>query len=170
MRESYAPPCGLQTAVNRAVSASGPEKFPEERLLWMESMYFRQKLVWLAFLAAVSGCVHAEAAQGLSNALAAVTPKGKPAAAPADPLGRMTPRSAISNFLGACHRGGLARASQYLDLRRLGPSERAKQGPELAKTLCIVINRDAQFELNHLSTSSEGMPDDGLEPGKDLLV
>jgi MscS family membrane protein len=130
-------------------------------------MYFKQKLVWLTVLTALGAPLLA--AQGLASALTGTAAPSKPAAAAADPLGRMTPRSAMVNFLGACHRGTLPRAAQYLDLRRIPRSERMAKGPELARTLCIVINRDAQFELNHLSNAPEGAVDDGLAPNEDLL-
>lgn len=132
-------------------------------------MRYERKIVWLPLLILFAAGVQARAAQSIFSAITAATQKGKPAAAPVDPLGRTTPRSSISNFLGACHRGGGARAAQYLDLTRLSASERKDRGPDLARDVCILINRDAQFELHHLSNAAEGMPEDGLEPGKDLL-
>jgi MscS family membrane protein len=88
---------------------------------------------------------------------------------PPDPLGRTTPRSAMYNFLESCHHDALDRAAAYLDLRRIPLSERASKAPALARSLCIVINRDAQFELNNLSNSPEGTFDSALAPNQDLL-
>ncbi|MGH9620571.1 MAG: mechanosensitive ion channel family protein, partial [Bryobacteraceae bacterium] len=138
------------------------------RLTWMESMDYRKKLVWLALL--IASFASLATAQGLKTVFAATTPKARPAAAPKDPLGRQTPHSAISNFLDACHGNGFKRAAQYLDLSGIPKSQQAKEGPERAKTLCILINRDAQFELRHLSQAATGALEDGLQPGKDLLA
>lgn len=133
----------------------------------MESMNYRKKLVWLSLLA--MGFVSVGSAQGLASAFAAAPAKPKPTA-PTDPLGRQTPRAAMSNFLGACHGNGFKRAAQYLDLSRIPKSQQAEEGPQRAKTLCILINRDARFELRHLSDAAQGALEDGLAPSKDLLA
>ncbi|MGH7112599.1 MAG: hypothetical protein ACREFK_19520, partial [Stellaceae bacterium] len=130
-------------------------------------MYYRKQLVWLVLL--IAGFANIATAQGLKSIFAATTPKAK-AAAPTDPLGRQTPRSAMSNFLSACHGNGYKRAAQYLDLSRIPKAQQAKEGPERAKTLCILINRNAQFELRHLSQAATGALEDGLQPSKDLLA
>ncbi|HEX7361944.1 MAG TPA: mechanosensitive ion channel family protein [Bryobacteraceae bacterium] len=130
-------------------------------------MHYRKKLVWLTLL--IAGFASIATAQGLKSIFAATTPKAKPAA-PVDPLGRQTPRSAMSNFLSACHGNGFKRAAQYLDLSGIPKSQQAKEGPQRAKTLCILINRNAQFELRHLSEAATGALEDGLQPSKDLLA
>ena len=91
-------------------------------------------------------------------------------AAQADPLKRNTPRSAIYKFLEACHAGNYPLASQYLDLRRLSPDRRAKNGPELARELRELLDRTPSFEVGKLSDSPEGNSQDGLTPGRDVLA
>lgn len=104
-------------------------------------------------------------AQGLSSLISggkgtAVTP-----AAAADPLKRTTPRSSIYNFLQACHDDKLSVAAQYLEL----PRSRSSNGSELASELSALLDRDAHFEVEHLSNSPQGNVGDGLSPDFDLL-
>lgn len=127
-----------------------------------------KNLIWLISLSAMAANIGA--AQSLTKMLQSAAPKPQAAAAPVDPLGRGTPRTSISNFLEACHRSTLARAAQYLDLSQISSDQRADEGQNLARTVCFLLNRDTQFELRHLSDSAEGMPDDGLEPDRDLLA
>ncbi len=86
-----------------------------------------------------------------------------------DPLRRTTPRSSILNFLEACHSSTLSLASQYLDLRKVGAGERQRQGRELARELAEVLDRDPNFEVDHLSNMPEGNLTDGLPPDVDEL-
>lgn len=86
-----------------------------------------------------------------------------------DPLRRTSPRSSIYNFLEACHENNLQLASQYLDLRKIRAEERTTQGPELARELGELLDRDPQFEVNHLSSEPEGDVGDGLAPEIDNL-
>jgi len=82
-----------------------------------------------------------------------------------DPLNRGTPRSAIYNFLQACHGDKLPLAAQYLELTK----SRISQGPELARQLSVLLDRDPRFELNHLSNTPEGNLTDGLAADLDNL-
>ncbi len=86
-----------------------------------------------------------------------------------DPLKRTTPQSSIFNFLEACHGGNFLLASQYLDLRKINSGERSTQGPELARQLATILDRDPKFEVQHLSNSPEGNLGDGLATGLDYL-
>ncbi len=52
-----------------------------------------------------------------------------------DPLGRGTPQSAIFQFLEACHARDYEKAIHYMDLRRMPPAARSKEGPELARAI-----------------------------------
>lgn len=84
-------------------------------------------------------------------------PKAAPAAsAPADELGRDTPRSTVAGFLKACRDGDYERAAEHLDLSRLKPGERAQRGPVLARHLKVVIDHTLWIDLDALSDSADG--------------
>jgi len=89
---------------------------------------------------------------------------------PSDALNRTTPRKAIYSFLEACHSGNLALAAEYLDLRNLKPSQHDAAGPELAKELGEILDRDPHFEVEQLSDSPEGNQNDGLSPNRENLL
>jgi len=89
--------------------------------------------------------------------------------APTDPLQRTTPRSSILNFLEACHKNNFALASQYLDLRRISTNRRGINGPELARQLGEILDRDPKFEVHRLSDNPQGNAADGLPPDIDNL-
>ncbi len=95
---------------------------------------------------------------------------GTTAATSSDSLGRTAPRSSIYHFLEACHDERYVTAARYLDLRRLKPDDRRTQGPELAKQLADLLDRDPEFELDQLSDAPEGNSGDGLAAGFDTLV
>ncbi len=94
--------------------------------------------------------------------------KAQPAAT--DPLKRNTPRSAIYAFLQNCHTGQYETAAQYLDLRRIRTDQRSTQGPELAKDLCQILDRDTHFEVSRLSNDADGDTRDHLAPNTDELT
>jgi MscS family membrane protein len=87
---------------------------------------------------------------------------------PDDPLKRGTPRSAIRNFLEACHNERYVQASLYLDLQNLPSRQRTTDGPELAKQLADILDRDSHFELSLLSDAPTGS--DAQTPNRELLV
>lgn len=87
-----------------------------------------------------------------------------------DPLNRVSPQSAILNFLDTCHANNYVRAAHYLDLSRLPALERTKRGPELARQLEQILNRDAQFDVASLSLQPEGDHGDGLAPNREQLI
>ncbi len=119
-------------------------------------------------LSLLLGCVlialQAVSAQGLASLVPGTK---KPAAAETvtDPLKRSTPRSSIYNFLQVCHDDKLSLAAQYLEL----PRGRGSQGPELAKELSALLDRDQQFEVDQLSNTPAGNLTDGLPPDLDDL-
>jgi MscS family membrane protein len=78
-----------------------------------------------------------------------------------DPLGRNSPQSTILQFLEACHSRDYAKAAYYLDLRRLPPADRAKNGPDLARQLEDLLD-DTPFDIATLSRAPEGDQSDGL--------
>src|SRR5262245_42822994 len=80
-----------------------------------------------------------------------------------DPLNRLTPQSSMTSFLEAARSKNYDRAMRYLNLEKL-PAERQKQGPELAKQLEQILDRDPQFDVAALSENSEGARSDALPP------
>ena len=90
-------------------------------------------------------------------------------AAPVDRLNRTTPQSSIFNFLQACHDSNFHLASQYLDLRKIPLDQRSIQGPQLARQLAEILDRDPKFEVGHLNNTPDGDLGDGLQTGMDTL-
>ena len=91
-----------------------------------------------------------------------------PAPAPNDPLGRSTPQGAIFQFLEACHSRNYAKATRYLDLRRVPAADRTKQGSQIAMQLEDLLD-DTPFDIGMLSRDPEGDPSDGLASGREHL-
>jgi MscS family membrane protein len=89
---------------------------------------------------------------------------------PVDSLSRTTPRSAVFNFLEACHAQRYILAARYLDLSRIPASERRVQGPKLAAQLADILDKDPNFELERLSDALAGDTADGLAPNLETLV
>ncbi len=85
-----------------------------------------------------------------------------------DPLGRNTPQQSIFNFLEACHSRDYAKATYYLDLRRMSAGDRTKDGPELAMQLEDLLD-DSTFDIATLSRDPEGDLSD-LSPNIDKLA
>jgi MscS family membrane protein len=85
-----------------------------------------------------------------------------------DALGRSTPQESVFQFLEACHARDYSKALHYLDLRRMRPTERAKNGPELARELEDLLD-DTPFDITMLSRDPEGDQSDGLSATRDRL-
>ena len=85
-----------------------------------------------------------------------------------DPLGRTTPQDSVFHFLEACHARDYSKALHYLDLRRMPPAERARNGAELARQLEDLLD-DTPFDITTLSRDPEGDQSDGLSSGLDRL-
>ncbi len=85
-----------------------------------------------------------------------------------DALGRSTPQESIIQFLEVCHTHDYSKAAYYLDLRRMTPAARTKDGPELARQLEDLLD-DTPFEITTLSRDPEGDEADGLAPAFDPL-
>jgi MscS family membrane protein len=77
-----------------------------------------------------------------------------------DPLGRGTPQDSVFQFLEACHARDYSKALHYLDLRRMPPERRARNGPELARQLEDLLD-DTPFDIMTLSRDPEGDQSDG---------
>jgi len=85
-----------------------------------------------------------------------------------DPLGRTTPQEAVFQFLESCHARDYSKAAHYLDLRRMPPADRAKQGPELAAQLEDLLD-DTPFDITMLSRDPEGDTADALSAAREHL-
>ena len=92
-----------------------------------------------------------------------------PVAETKDSLGRGTPQEAVFQFLEACHARDYSKALRYLDLRRMSPAQRTKDGPELARQLEDLLD-DTPFEITTLSSESEGNQSDDLAPAFERLA
>jgi MscS family membrane protein len=119
--------------------------------------------VLLATLAAVPART-----QSLGKLFGSNTTPATPATA--DPFNRNTPRGSISSFLAACDQERFVAATRYLDLSGIPAKDRTEQGPELAKDLASLLNRDSDFEVGNLSDQPEGNSADALEADRDILV
>src|SRR6266478_2688845 len=105
----------------------------------------------------------------LAALLFAVILRAQPPASEAkDPLGRRTPQDSVFQFREACHARDYSKATYYLDLRRMSPAARAKDGPELARQLEDLLD-DTPFEITALSRDPEGDQSDGLAPALERL-
>jgi len=99
----------------------------------------------------------------------AAEPKTAQLAAPDDPLGRGAPRSSVRGFLTAARNRNYAQAVEYLDLRNLPVEMEHEQGEELARQLRIVLDRVLWIDLDLLSISPEGDPEDDLPVARDRV-
>ena len=86
-----------------------------------------------------------------------------------DPLGRNTPQESVFQFLEACHARDYSKALRYLDLRRMPQTERAQDGPELARELEDLLD-DTPFDIATLSRDPEGDQSDDLSDTLDRLA
>jgi len=91
-----------------------------------------------------------------------------PPPAPTDARGRETPRSAMLGYLVACRDGNFERAAEYLELDSLDPETLSPGGPELARRLKAVLDRDLWVDLDALSDDPAGDVADG-QPLRDRV-
>src|SRR5579864_9549252 len=83
-----------------------------------------------------------------------------------DPLGRDTPQDSVFHFLEACHARDYIKALRYLDLRKMTPADRAKQGPDLARQLEDLLD-DTPFDITMLSRDPQAHQSDSLAATRD---
>jgi MscS family membrane protein len=144
--------------------------FPEKFLEFCERICALNRPALRAFFAgAILLSPGAAPAQSLSGLLG-TSPPASAKQAPVDPLNRTTPRSAIFNFLEACHTGRYRQAARYLDLSKVPAVQRYQEGPKLAKQLADILDRDPHFEVDLLSDTPAGNLNDGLAPDMEALV
>jgi MscS family membrane protein len=139
---------------------------------FMKRQTFVTDLRWMILTFAVGLWLAAAMAQAQS--LSSVLSGAKPAAAqpepPTDPLGRDTPRNAMYGFLQARRGGNFEKAAQYLNLSRIPSSQQSKIGPERARLLFRILNRDPRFELGQLNNTPDGRQNDGLASDLDKIA
>lgn len=88
-----------------------------------------------------------------------------------DPLGRETPRGMVNGLISALAQDDYQRAASYLDLAEMPEGLRAIEGPELARALQLALDRaGGLLPTYQLSTASEGVPGDELEPDQDVFA
>ncbi|MBV8833004.1 MAG: hypothetical protein JO108_27720, partial [Acidobacteriaceae bacterium] len=109
-----------------------------------------------------TGKVWAQAAPPASTATAASAPATSEA--PADALGRTTPRGTVRGFLTEAGKGDNEGAARYLNTRL--PAQTAAL---LAHELFVVLNRRLPAKLNEISDKPEGSQPYPAEPDKDLI-
>src|SRR5579864_4382801 len=100
--------------------------------------------------------------------LAGVVHAQAPAPEEKDPLGRNIPQDSVFHFLEACHARDYSKALRYLDLRKMSPADRAKEGPELARQLEDLLD-DTPFDITMLSRDPQGDQSDGLSADRERL-
>ncbi len=77
-----------------------------------------------------------------------------------------SPRASIRAFLELARRGDLRGATRYLALTPVA----AERGPELARRLCAVLERQLDPALEAVSPRRQGSARDELPPGVDLVA
>ena len=80
-----------------------------------------------------------------------------------------SPRASLYAFLVEARRSDFVAAATHLDLSQLPVHERETMGPELARKLKVVLDRNVWFDLNKISDRAEGKTDDGLPENAELL-
>ena len=89
-------------------------------------------------------------------------------AAEEDTLDRQTPRRTLEGFLRESRDGHFRFAAGYLDLRSLAPNDRDERGPELARKLGYVLERDATLDLSKVPDDPAGAPN--MKPPDTVLA
>lgn len=88
------------------------------------------------------------------------------AQAPADRLGRSTPKSAFLNFLRVAHQGNFQQAVLYMEF---GPGVSDESKRDSARQLLFILDRGYVGNLDGLSTKPEGSGDDRLPENRELV-
>ncbi len=96
-------------------------------------------------------------------ALAAPEPETVAAVVNPDPLGRETPRSAVSGLLEALGQKDFDRAADYLDQPAAGAGRQRVAGPEQARRLLVLLDSGGSLKpFASLSNDATGRIDDDL--------
>jgi MscS family membrane protein len=85
---------------------------------------------------------------------------------PAEEVAPDSPRASVKRFLDLCGAGEFAEAASYLDL----PDAKKNDGPELARKLRAVLDRQLRGKLDGISPAAAGNPADHMPPGVDEIA
>ncbi len=96
-------------------------------------------------------------------------PKKTKPAGPVDEYDRGVPQGSVKGFLSAVRDGDFERAAQYLDQRNLPKWMDQWEGPELARQLKIVLDRNLWIDPELVSANPDGNLKDGLPHYRDSL-
>jgi MscS family membrane protein len=114
----------------------------------------------------LSPCVRLAAQSPLTQILQPTAAASTSSNSSTDALGRGTPYGTVFGFLQAAQSGDYSIAAQYL---QLSPAHRQSEGETLARNLKLVMDRAYAGSLKNLSTQPEGMPQEGVPPGRQKL-
>src|SRR5580692_8040298 len=113
-----------------------------------------------------SPCVRLAAQSPLTQILQPTTAASTSSNLPTDALGRGTPYGTVFGFLQAAQSGNYSIAEQYL---QMSAGRRQSEGETLARNLKVVMDRAYAGSLKNVSTQPEGMPQEGIPPGRQKL-
>ena len=98
-----------------------------------------------------------------ASAQLAPEPESDAAAAPTDPMGRLTPRGTVTGLIDALAARDYARSAYYFDLPLEDDSEQAEQGAQLAQQFQAALDHGGTLlSFAALSNQASGRIDDGL--------
>ena len=100
----------------------------------------------------------------------AATLRGGGSPAPADPLKRLSPQSAVVSFLETCKAKDYTKAAQFLDLRKIPSEARLSKGNVLAQRLELILQHDPQFDPAALSSEPDGGHGDSLDASRERVA
>jgi MscS family membrane protein len=80
-------------------------------------------------------------------------------------IAKESPRAAVSDYLALCRDGRYGEAARYLSL----DEAEKERGPDLARRLKAVLDRNLWVDLDELSPDPEGNVSDGLPAGVDEI-
>jgi MscS family membrane protein len=89
---------------------------------------------------------------------------------PEDRWNRGTPRGALRSFLDLGREGNWQDAAQIMDLSAITKSEVQERGPELARQLKFLLDREEWIDLDQVSDDSQGSFDDGLPQTRESVA
>jgi MscS family membrane protein len=124
------------------------------------SNFFRGIVLFIVSLAA---CLPVSAQGALSQILESPASASSSSKTPSDALGRDTPYGTVFGFLQAAQEGNYSIASQYL---QMSASRRQTGGETVAQDLKEVMDRSYSGNLKNLSMQPEGVPQEGVPPGR----
>jgi len=89
---------------------------------------------------------------------------------PVDEFDRGTPRRSLHGFLTAAQDHDFETAAEYLDQRNLPSRMKITDGPTLARSLAVVINRKLWIDFAEVSDHPDGAGGDGLASYRDKFA